>query len=239
MTEKIAKLIKSTIDDIVAAFPTLDDAELAALREAEIAAANRTGMLKAIDVEQAARALLAREQSIKELAAEQGVTIFTASDIDALRVEYDERFSAMEAKLRDAEAGTVAQAVPSTVRKLAIVGMAVGPFHRIAFTGSDDMTLADLDDLEFQAGAFKLDHSRRTISLEQPIVFPIGAKRSEVTKAWLLGADGDPVSVVNFVNPIAIGGGTNARIPAGHLAFHQPETETSAAAAADGGDDDD
>lgn len=236
MTEKIAELTKSKIDDVVAAFSTLDDAELTALRAAEVEAANRSSLLKAIDAEQAARELLAREQSIKELAAEQGVTIFTNSDIATLRSEYDERFSALEEKLRDAEAGTVAEAVPSSIRKLAIVGTATGPFRRIAFTGADDMTLADLDDLEFQAGAFKVDYSRRTISLEQPIVFPISVRRSEVMKAWLLGAEGEPVSVVRFVNPIAIGGGTNARIPAGHLAFAEPEI-TSAPVAGDDDED--
>ncbi|KPH59179.1 hypothetical protein [Novosphingobium sp. ST904] len=235
MDTKISDLLKVNVDDGIAAFSTLSDDELAAFAAAEAAATNRKSLLKAIATEQEARAHTAKEQKIIALAADAGVRVFTDADVRALieetKMEQNERIAALEIKLADAEAGTTAQEVAAQPRKLAVIGNAEGPCLRIAFTGSDDMTIQELPELEFQRGAFKFDHSRRVVSLEQPIVFPIAVRRTEITKAWLVGKNGDAAAVCEFISPLAVGGGTRAKINAGHLSFSEPKVDMLASAA--------
>lgn len=230
---KIAELTGKTIDEAVAAFAGLSVEDLKALHDAESAATKRKGLLAAIDGELAARELVEKENEIRALADDAGVKVYFASDIDAIKDGHEDRIAKLEAALSAVEAETPAKGLAAQPRKLAIVGNAEGPFLRIAFTDADDMTLPDLPELEFSKGAFEIDVKRKTVTLKQPIVFPVAVRRTEVSAAWLVGVNGDAVACSRLVIPLSVGGGTRAKINGGFLAFTQPVT-----AAADDEDDD-
>lgn len=230
-------LLALSVDAIKAKFGELDDAALIALHDAEEAAGAkaRSTLLGAIHAEQEARA---RTEIAKELVAqaeEQGVKLYTADDIAVLQGQIDD----IKAKLALAEAGSPAKAVSSEPRVLSVTGEAEGALCRLAFTGNDGKTIAGLPDLEFPEGAFKhlpplvrgAASETRSVTLEQPVVFPEGIKRAEVAKIWLVGENGKAASVCSLVNPLPIGGGSQGRFPAGSLRFDGlPKIEAEAAA---------
>lgn len=217
--------LQKTIDVLTGELGSFTDGQLKALHDAESASDKpRAGMVKAIHAEQSARAHNAAVEEVLKFAQDKGVRIYTDNDmsqvVEALKNEHGDRISSLEAALLERDGATPAKAKDPEPRMLSLTGEAEAPYGRIAFSDDQGMTLADLPELEFGPGAFEQDRARRRVILTQPIVFPESARRTEVSKVWLLGTNGKAVAFAQMVTPLAVGGGSRATIPAGHLAFN-------------------
>lgn len=214
-------VLEKSIEAVTADLGTFSDEQLQQLHDAESEASKpRSGMLKAIHAELAARDATKREKEVLEFAESKGVRVFTGDEVEILMADHGERIQSLEAALVARDGATPAKASDAQPRTLSVTGDAEAPFIKIAFTGDDDVTLADLPELDFGPGAFTFDRTRKMVTLDQPIVFPEAARKTEVAKVWLIGANGKAAAVSSMVTPLSVGGGTRATIPAGHLAFH-------------------
>jgi hypothetical protein len=219
------EVLKGSIADITAQLADYDDAQLKALHDAESGdgGQKRAGMLSALHAETAARDLDKRTKAAIDAAAKDGVKLFSQADLDAVADDHGKRIAALEEKLKAAEGATPATAVAARPRKLALTGEAGDDAFRLAFTDDTDTTMPDLPELQFGAGDFTIDRATQAIVLKQPIRFPEAVGRSEVRKVWLVDGDGKAAAMAELVNPLPVGGGTAASIPAGFLAFRKPE----------------
>lgn len=101
----------------------------------------------------------------------------------------------------------------------------------VAFTGSDDMTVQGLPELEFDGSAFERQGGTGSLLLTQSIEFPESAAPTEVCKVWLLDRGGSAVAATELISPLPIGG-SKSRIPEKYLRFDVPgQNEADALAA--------
>lgn len=231
-----ATVLKGSITDVTAAFGDYDDAQLTALHDHESGkdGAKRDGMLSAIHSEQSSRELTAKTKAAIDAAKkDHGVDLVAKADLDAAKDDHEQRIAALEADLKVAKGRQPARAVkPEKPRKLSITGEGEAKgATRVAFTDAEDTTIVGLPELEFGEGDFTPQAGG--IVLDQPIRFPEGVSRTEVSKVWLVDNDGKAVAVSPLVNPLPVGGGTSASIPEGFLSFRRPEpTDTAKSKAA-------
>lgn len=247
-----AEVLKGSIPDLTAKFGDFDDAQLQALHDHENGkdGQKRAGMLSALHAEQGNRDLNAKTKAAIEAAAKDGVKLFGQADLDAARAEnpdlkalqdqhaettkgFEDRIAALEADLRKAKGRQPAKAVAAKPRQLGLTGEAdFDTSYRIAFTDSQDTTIAGLPELEFGEGDFELDRGTQGRVLTQPITFPEGVSRTEVKKVWLVDSNGKAAAVAELVSALPVGGGHASSIPAKFLAFRKPETTATANEAA-------
>jgi hypothetical protein len=224
------ELLKGSIEDIKGKFADFDDDTLKAIATAEGKGAKRAGLLSAIESEQGSRKLTTRAAELQESAKGEGVTLHTDADVQKLvdeRMAGEQAALAEQVKTLEQQLATAkkrvspAKAVKAEApRKLSLTGEAGDDQPlRVAFTGDDDMTVADLPELEFGEGDFEVDRSGGGVILTQPIEFPEGASRTPIRKVWLVGANGKAAAVAPLVNPLPVGGGQRATIPAKFLRF--------------------
>lgn len=225
----LAELVKGSVDSITDKLGELSNDELVQLATLEAAATRpRTSLEKAISSEQAAREQNAKAIELQKLAAEDGVKLFTEADMRDVQADHDQRIKSLEAQLITLQGATPAKPVDAEPRVLSITGEAAIELTRVAFTDEHDKTLPDLPELEFAASAFSEERLIGGIVLNEPIVFPESARRTAISKVWLLDGDGKAGAVVELPNPLAVGGGSRASFPGKSLRFDRPQGTPSA-----------
>lgn len=219
------EVLKLAIPAIVAMFGDLDDEALEALHKGECEKPEpdrRSSLLKAIAAEQNARLqqakLESKQKALRELASKEEVEIFFKADMVAVQ----ERLAALEAKLGLTEERTPVAKVWD-VTPIEPTAEPDGALLRVAFTGKDNVTVANAPVLTFEPR--DLIAQRGGVLLTREIVFPAGGARSEVSKVWLLDEAGKGAGVVELMAPMPVGGGTSGRFAPNSLLFTMIEPE--------------
>lgn len=139
--------------------------------------------------------------------------------IKGLREQNDKLKSELAAAKKSAGGRQPAKGKVAKPRTLALGAAAIEGATTVAFTGEDGRTIPDLPELEFSEGAFRKARMGGGLELTEAIRFPQSVKKTQVSKIWLVDDKGNAAAVAQLVNPLTVGGGTNATIPANSLVF--------------------
>ena len=147
-----------------------------------------------------------RDQLREDLAQSQKAGAELAATIEALNASA----GATQAETPPAKALKL-----SAKRDPASLSAAEGPSDIVLVDG-DDVPLPGLTPRGFVPGDFTLAGSAAVLARDVP--FPVHSPRGDVRGAFLM-RDGKPVAKAELVAPFAIGGGHQAKLPAGTLRF--------------------
>lgn len=242
-TVDYTELLKGSIDDISSKFKEHDDDGLAALLKAEKAGSNRKGLVDAIEREQGTRKADADAKASADAGkgdatsgtADPGEKTYSQGEVDAIHAEHAtalatareedrQRIAALEGELAEAQKANAARKPAKAIktaepRKLALLGRARGNPYRIAFADERDMSLVQLPELQFGPGDFEPTSDRGGVTLTRPIDFDEGSPMARISSVWLVDPKGEAHAVSRFVQPLGVGGGASAQIPAKSLNF--------------------
>ncbi len=233
-------LLDGNIDSVTATFGDHDDAQLGKLLEAEKAGKSRTGLVEAIEREQATRKSDAdakpKDGADAKAKEGSGEKTFSQAEVDALIGEHqtalakareedkaaiDNLTSELAATRKElsSKAARPPKAVKSAEpRKLALMGKSSGEGLRVAFGDDRDMSIPTLPELEFGGHDFAPVPGGGT-TLDRVIDFPEGSPSASISAAWLVDGKGEAHAVSRLVQPLRVGGGSSAQIPAKFLNF--------------------
>lgn len=160
--------------------------------------------------------------------------IYTQADMDqALATQKATLDADHELKLRNAVAAATRSAPkdakPAKVKPLA--PLAIDPKAgkvadvpdsvavQVVFVGLNDVPLGSLTPMTFAGDDFTAGVAGAVIVLQRDVEFPVAMSATEVLAAFVTNEDGKPVGRASLVMPFGIGGGRQAKLPAGTLVF--------------------
>ena len=242
----VGELLGSSVDAIKAKFSDLSDSQLAMLGEAERGAEKpRSSLLAAVETEQTARAAQAKEvvlmQAAKcsmqegQQAADQALlgsmSASREAELEARVAELtaeNERLNDLVAELQlelegVAEGNQVDSNVFAALVKMHLAAVCAKP-QVIVFSGHGGTMIDDLPWLMFHPSDFRVENGG--ITLLKPIDFPLHGKAHQVHAIWVVDRQESPTEdggmagfACQLLQPLNVGGGRQAHIPAGHLHF--------------------
>lgn len=224
-TVDLGELLALDVDTIKTRFGDMSDVDLATLRALDARGEKpRSTLDKAIAAEQAQRSDeegARRQQMIDDAVAEAGKA--QADRVAALEAEIaavtKERDAALE-KLDKATNGPKPprQRKADRPRALKLAGKAdLGEATTVAFAGDRDMTNPALPDLEFGEGDFVTRGVGKVLT--RRVEFDEKGPASTISAAFLLDEDGKAVGVSRLKEPVTVGAGRKALLPARSLLF--------------------
>ncbi|WP_292960519.1 hypothetical protein [Novosphingobium sp. UBA1939] len=89
----------------------------------------------------------------------------------------------------------------------------------VAFADADDVEIASISRLRFTRDKFAFRHFDNSFMLTAEIAFPVHVDAAEVMSVWLLDDEGDAWAKSSLLQPLPVGGGRSAKIPASFLRF--------------------
>ena len=233
----LSKIIGGSVDDAKPALSGLSRDDLQQLHDAESKGQNRTTLLSAIDAAMKALPASGRDPSgaddkvytqaqvdkiLKEQRAGQA-GMFTQAQLDEAlatqKLTLEAERSRAVADATGATAALVAKDVPgaltiATSSRPSDVLMGGGS---IQFVDDKDRPVEGLPPIKFAASDFEPSGSAMTLKAE--VEFPKAIAANEISGAFLLDDEDEPIGKATLVMPFAIGGGRTAKLAKSTLQF--------------------
>lgn len=206
-----------SIDAITAQMADMSDIELAALSYLEAGSEKpRSTLIEAIENVQGDRAAVQADEyqaMLDKAVAEAGET--AAARIAQLETENQDL-------VKKLAAATKTPAKPKTrkvKRQELTLSAKAGEPVEVVFTDRNDLVLPDLPALGFGGGAFMEDLRTGSYVLNAPVTFDGNGPAIEIAAAWTIDANGLGAGVSRLMQPVLVGGGRKAVMPARSLSF--------------------
>ncbi|QNQ09255.1 hypothetical protein [Sphingomonas alpina] len=218
----LAALIGGNIGSIIEKFGDLSDAQLGQLHDLESASpTKRSTLLSAIDEETNGRAELAKVNPPSGTPA-----TYTQKQVDEMlaqqKLTHDEELNLAVAKAGD---GKTPAARKKPVGKPLVIDAKSDNPALVALTGPSKIVFVDDHDVPVDGlppmtfGATDFTPNGEGVKLDKDVDFPVELPQREITGAFVTTEGGEPVGKAMLVQPFSIGGGRQARLQKGGLAF--------------------